>query len=829
VKKGSIMVLIALLFVFPTNLAAETDKNNEHSEEMEIENTIIELDEPENNEEHLVNEVSEDNEIHTLPVNSPSLKEDDQQSSSNNKELDSKVESDGSTDGSTDETDNESWTEEEIIQLKASLSKLGFPVEGEPEDILGPETEKVLNEFQTYYGLPVTGEPDEETLNKLDKMVNSPHQLGKRDELNITFKENLNKLGFNGITVTNYMGTFSVKRLKQFQEYYGLVVNGIGDDVTLAKIEEILNHPLQKGKRDEDLPKLKGYLNKLGFGKILETTYFGEFSEKKVKEFQGYYGLPKSGILEENTVAKLEEIINHPLQKGKRDEDLPKLKGYLNKLGFGKILETTYFGDFSEKKVKEFQGYYGLPKSGILEENTVAKLDEIINHPLQKGKRNKDLPKLKGYLNKLGFGKILETTYFGDFSEKKVKEFQGYYGLPKSGILEENTVAKLKEIINHPLQKGKRNNQVIALKQNLDRVGFGGIQLTNYFGSYTEKQLKKFQKKYGLKVTGIADEVTLQKINDAIHYKVARTMPSIVNGKQIYSYNEMKRDINRLAFLYPDLIETKIIGKSVDGRNIYAVKLGFGEKEIFMNGSHHAREHMTTNVLMEMIDEYARAYAGKEYFGGYWVRGVLNKVSIWFVPMVNPDGVMLVQQGASSAKNPEKVIKINKGSKDFSSWKANVRGVDLNRQYPAEWEHIRGNTGKPTPDNYKGKAPLTEPEVQAIVNFTNSHNFKTAVAYHSSGQIIYWWFHNKEKHYSRDKKIANSVSKITGYSLVKPTKNPSGGGYTDWIIQAKGIPGLTIEISPYTYGKPVPLKYWSSIWKQNRTVGLYLAKEAANR
>jgi murein tripeptide amidase MpaA len=382
---------------------------------------------------------------------------------------------------------------------------------------------------------------------------------------------------------------------------------------------------------------------------------------------------------------------------------------------------------------------------------------------------------------------------------------EGLYIYPRNKIIQNEINRSAQKLLDWTSKQHQKGNYNIAIERYNKIID----------STFVESNIKARAKTY---------------LDYAHNNKKIYTVTNVVNPYvSKYSYNKMVKDINTLVMNYPLLITTEIIGKSVDGRNIYAVKLGHGEKEIFINGAHHAREHMTTNLLMEMIDEYAQSYALSTKIGKYNTREILDKVSIWFVPMVSPDGVMLVQQGASSAKNPSRVIAINNGSKNFSSWKANIRGVDLNRQYPADWANIRGNTGKPTPDNYKGTKPLTEPEVKAIYNFTNKHDFKTAVAYHSSGQIIYWYFHNKKGALTRDKKIANTVSNITGYSLVKPTPNPSGGGYTDWIIIGKGIPGLTIEISPYTYGKPVPLKNWPSIWKKNKVVGLYLAKEASNR
>jgi g-D-glutamyl-meso-diaminopimelate peptidase len=307
---------------------------------------------------------------------------------------------------------------------------------------------------------------------------------------------------------------------------------------------------------------------------------------------------------------------------------------------------------------------------------------------------------------------------------------------------------------------------------------------------------------------------------------VNRYTGNFVDPRRTYTYEQMIRDLKDIRLWYADITEIQIIGKSVDGRNLYALKLGTGKNEIFINGSHHAREHMTTNVLMEMIDAYAFHYLRNKTLDGYNVRQILSETSIWFVPMVNPDGVTLVQRGYKSANNPSYVLKLNGNKSDFSAWKANIRGVDLNRQYPADWANICCDPGKPGPQNYKGTRPLSEPEAKAVADFTLAHNFKTALAYHSSGQILYWHFNQGYSALQRDKALALKISAKTGYSLVPAMRNPSGGGFTDWFIQNERRPGFTPEISPYVGAKPVPISYFDSIWKKNYSIGVMMAKEA---
>jgi g-D-glutamyl-meso-diaminopimelate peptidase len=333
----------------------------------------------------------------------------------------------------------------------------------------------------------------------------------------------------------------------------------------------------------------------------------------------------------------------------------------------------------------------------------------------------------------------------------------------------------------------------------------------------------------------VEDRGSYIKVNFADRYGFVKksqvTIKSIagkdlVNPRVEYSYVQMSKDIDEIINTYPGLATKHVIGKSVDGRNLYAVKLGKGSTEIMINASHHAREHMTTNIVMEMLDQYAQSYVKNVKIDGYAVKSILDRASIWFVPMVNPDGVTLVQKGHTSAKNPSQVLKINGGKTDFSAWKANIRGVDLNRQYPAGWSTIVGDTGKPSPHNYKGPKPLSEPESKAMYDFTNGKDFKTAVSYHSSGEILYWHYKQGTERTSRDREIANMINSKTGYKLVAPKENPSGGGFTDWFISEHLKPGYTPEISPYVGERPVPLSSFDSIWAENKAIGVMLADEA---
>lgn len=243
-------------------------------------------------------------------------------------------------------------------------------------------------------------------------------------------------------------------------------------------------------------------------------------------------------------------------------------------------------------------------------------------------------------------------------------------------------------------------------------------------------------------------------------------------------------------------------------------------------GAHHGREWLTTSLIMEMLERYLEAYHNKQNYGSY-PTSIFDEVAIWFVPMVNPDGVTIQQQGLQQAPLHlhSDLFFENMFSPDFSKWKANGLGVDLNRQYPAGWEELSTEPSTPWYQFYRGNSPLEAMEVKAVVSLTKKIQPEAAVAYHSSGREIFWNYQNGPNK-KRDRQLAKKVSKLTGYPLSKPQKNAVGGGFTDWFITEFHKPGMTIEIS-YPVGETnPPLSVFKEEWQRNKLVGIMLATEA---
>lgn len=290
------------------------------------------------------------------------------------------------------------------------------------------------------------------------------------------------------------------------------------------------------------------------------------------------------------------------------------------------------------------------------------------------------------------------------------------------------------------------------------------------------------------------------------------------------SYEEMSYHLRVFSLLYPQWTKLEEIGKSVEGRPLYALHVGTGNKQLLLDGAIHAREHMTTNVLLEMIDEYSKSYVEGSQYGTYNTRELLGQVTLTFIPMLNPDGVKLVQDGYAAIENGDFVRKIN-GSASSKRWKANARGVDLNRNFEVgNWQAFNAPT-KPAFKNAKGSKPFSEPEAVALRDFMRKQNFGAYLSYHSSGQIIFYHYNQTGAQHTRDLAFAKKVAKATGYPLISPKKNMKTAASQDWFIAEFKKPALTIEISSAVGETVVPLSYWPRIWAQQKYVGLLAAKE----
>ncbi|TMN23688.1 M14 family metallopeptidase [Lentibacillus cibarius] len=310
---------------------------------------------------------------------------------------------------------------------------------------------------------------------------------------------------------------------------------------------------------------------------------------------------------------------------------------------------------------------------------------------------------------------------------------------------------------------------------------------------------------------------------DPVNLQVGQhiTIPQRVNQLLLtdfnhYTFDQMVRDIKQLTTVYP-FIKQQIIGRSVMGKDLIELQIGNGSKQVHLNGSFHANEWITTPVIMRFLNEYARALTNRLPIRGMQVYPLILNTNLSVVPMANPDGVNLVLNGASAAgPYRDEVLALNNQNPDFSNWKANIAGVDLNNQYPARWDvEAARKPNSPQPRDYPGPHPLSEPEALAMAKLANTRNFWRVNALHTQGEVIYWGYEGLEPPAAQE--IVSEYSRVSGYRPVRYID--SYAGFKDWFIKEFRRPGFTVELG--TGVNPLPFSQFEEIYQE--TLGIMLA------
>lgn len=324
--------------------------------------------------------------------------------------------------------------------------------------------------------------------------------------------------------------------------------------------------------------------------------------------------------------------------------------------------------------------------------------------------------------------------------------------------------------------------------------------------------------KYYVAAVSIYNNKTFKTKSNAKGFAIANFVST---GHQKYSYNEMSGDIKQLVNTYSDYVKVKVIGKSNDKRNIYDVVIGNpkAKKTMLVVSSIHAREYMTAQLCMAQIEHYLKNYNGS--VKGVSVKKTLNKIAIHYIPMTNPDGVTISQFGISKIrnKNLRNALYGMSGAGSHSSWKANARGVDLNRNFSYCYRANYG--GKRGSEGYSGPYAESEPETKAVAKLirTLKKNKKLVgtVNYHAMGSIAFGSIRDKttESVRSTTTRMYNLARGITGYSSGASYEkgSKSAGELREYTMYNVKIPSITLEIG--IGGCPLSTSQFGSVWGRN--------------
>ena len=270
-----------------------------------------------------------------------------------------------------------------------------------------------------------------------------------------------------------------------------------------------------------------------------------------------------------------------------------------------------------------------------------------------------DVELLQSVLQKLGFYTYNIDGVFGPRLLNSVKYFQSQFGLSPDGVVGPTTWNALFPYINgYTTYTIKSGDTLYTLSStfntSLSRILMANPQISN------PNRL-------------------------SVGEKIIIPFGNVVTTNVSYTYNLFMMNLSALKKIYP-FITLGSIGNSVMGKAIPYAKIGNGSKEVFYSAAIHANEWITSPVIMKFVERFCLAYVNDGYIYGFNARELLNQVSIYLVPMANPDGVDLVTgalKESSSYYQSAKQISENYSNIKFpTGWKANINGVDLKIYQP---------------------------------------------------------------------------------------------------------------------------------------------------
>lgn len=256
--------------------------------------------------------------------------------------------------------------------------------------------------------------------------------------------------------------------------------------------------------------------------------------------------------------------------------------------------------------------------------------------------------------------------------------------------------------------------------------------------------------------------------------------PVKVRDPQVWwSEDRISSEIYNLKKNYPDMVKVLTIGKTVKGRNILALEIGHSKKTIACIGAIHAGESGP-----ELIIGAAKILL-KEH------RDIFHNAGIIAVPAVNMD---------------ERQNQI-----DGVPWylRVNSNSVDLNRNFPTDWQKIGYDYGLDTsmPDSgtYRGGESASEPETKAVIAYLKSHSPSVVLSFHGLACITGKSLCaprvalNDEDYKQRCRRVYDAYWQ--GYPDEEADKNPvdqlkftvSSGSLPVWCYRELGVPAFDLE------------------------------------
>jgi murein tripeptide amidase MpaA len=275
------------------------------------------------------------------------------------------------------------------------------------------------------------------------------------------------------------------------------------------------------------------------------------------------------------------------------------------------------------------------------------------------------------------------------------------------------------------------------------------------------------------------------------------------NYQDYNNYAELVAVVNAAAAGHPAIVRRVSLGTSYQGRDLIALKISDnvtaeeGEPEVLYNAGQHAREHLTVEMAIYLIEMFT-----DEYGVDPRITQIVNSRVIWILPNVNPDG---------------SEYDIATGS--FRSWRKNRQptpgssaiGTDLNRNWAHQWGG-GGSSGSPSSSTYRGPSPFSAPETNWLRQFVlgrvvgGEQRITVNIDFHTYSELVLWPYGyttaSTAPGLATDARntfrtIGQQLAATNGYTPIQASQLYVASGISiDWMWAAQGIFAFTFEMYP---------------------------------
>ena len=237
-----------------------------------------------------------------------------------------------------------------------------------------------------------------------------------------------------------------------------------------------------------------------------------------------------------------------------------------------------------------------------------------------------------------------------------------------------------------------------------------------------------------------AEEAQTERL-EAMGYRVEQlelvepylsTFATEAAGTGFHTVETLEQDLRRLAEEHPEIAELRRIGQSVEGRPLWALRIGErrdSTRSVAFLGCHHAREWISVEIPY-LLAEHLLDNSTTDPVSRWLSHG-----EVWVVPMVNPDG-------HEHTRTENRLWRKNRRRNSGGSI-----GVDPNRNYGYMWGVLDISTSShvPSDETYVGPRAFSEPEVRAVRDLVARELFDGVLSYHSYSQLVLFpWGYTSE-------------------------------------------------------------------------------------